>query len=472
MAENKTPNILYIFADQHRKFDIGCYGHEFVKTPNLDKLASEGLIFEHCISNSPVCVPARGAMLTGLHAGKHKAFTNDISVDTSCTSIANVLKNAGYFTGYIGKWHLGGIPRDQFITENNRLGFEEWKVANCNHDYLKCYYDDRDNNRYYVDGYEPEIFGELALDFLEEQKDAKTPWALYVSFATPHGPLDIIDEKYLEEYKDIEIQLRPNTDGDVMLNKTTFLNLEQYRKDAKGYFSHITAIDRQIGLLMEKLKANNQWENTIIIYSADHGDMLGSHGARDKQVPYEESIGIPLIAFWKNHIYHGICDELIGLVDIPVSLAGLIGTKFSSEVDGEDLSDLFTNPKSVGYSSAYMYDYYPAHQGVNKGIKAWRGIRTKKYTYAVQFDNLDWLLFDNENDPYQLNNLAGKPEHKKLQEELWKELQKHINKHDKLISGFDYVVYSGQVEEFNKSQIHFNYGDHTIDLNTYQVSDD
>ena len=132
----KTQNLLFVFSDEHRKHDLGCYGNTIVKTPNLDRLAEEGLCFSHCVSNSPVCVPARGSLLTGLFPQKHGAFTNDLAIHSDCISIANVLNDAGYHTGYIGKWHLAGIPRDQFITEERRLGFKEWKVANCNHDYL------------------------------------------------------------------------------------------------------------------------------------------------------------------------------------------------------------------------------------------------------------------------------------------------------------------------------------------------
>ncbi len=455
--DEKKPNILYIFSDQHRKFDIGCYGHEFVKTPNLDKLAEGGLRFNHCISNSPVCVPARGALLTGLHAGKHKAFTNDMSIDPSCTSIADVLKKAGYYTGYLGKWHLAGIPREQAITKENRLGFEEWKVANCNHNYLDNHYYDENNVKHVVDGYEPEIFGGLALDFIENHKKDENPWALYLSLATPHEPFGPIKQEYLEEYADVEITLRPNTQEYVISNKGEPMDIASYREYTRGYWGHVSAIDKQIGLLIEKLKESNQLENTMIIYSSDHGDMLGSQGTRDKQVPYEESIGIPLIAYWENHIYEGVCDELIGLPDLPVTVAGLVGEKFPVETDGEDLSRLFLDKDAKGYHSAYMYEYYPAHQATLKHLNAWRGIRTKRYTYAVEADNLDWLLFDNVTDPYQLDNLAGREEYDSLQRELWEELKAHIEKHDALVDGVDYVIRSGQIKEFNASQKYFGY---------------
>ncbi len=452
---HKKPNILYIFGDQHRKFDLGCYGHEFVSTPNIDKLASEGMRFEHCVSNSPVCVPARGSLMTGLYAGKHKAFTNDIAIDSTCTSIADVLKAGGYHTGYIGKWHLAGIPRTKAVTGRERLGFEEWKVCNCNHDYLNTFYYDEADVRHDVEGYEPEIFGDLAIDFIENNSGREKPWALYLSFATPHDPFDRIKSEYRDIYEDTEIELRGNITDKVRIIEGEYHDIETYKEMCKGYFGHISAIDFQVGQMVELLEELGELDNTIIIYSADHGDMLASHSEKDKQLPHEESIGIPLVAYWKDKIPTGVTEELIGLADLPVSVAGLAGLSFPCETDGEDLSRLFLDKDAKSYDSAYLYDYYACHQAESKKQEAWRGIRTKRYTYAVTADNLDWILFDNEKDPLQLDNLAGKPEYKELQAALLADLTAHIEKHDKLLNGIDYVRYAGAVEEFNESQKHF-----------------
>ncbi len=454
MNSNK-PNVLFVFSDQHRKFDIGCYGHEFVKTPNLDRLAGEGLLFEHCISNSPVCVPARGSLLTGQFAGKHKAFTNDIAIDCSILSVADVLRQGGYHTGYIGKWHLAGIPRDQAVKKERRLGFEHWKVCNCNHDYLNTYYYDENNLRHDVEGYEPEIFTDLAVDFIAKNSASDTPWALYLSLATPHDPFDRIKSEFRDIYKDVEIKLRDNIGDRVRIKEGLYIDIEDYKEQTKGYFGHISAIDKQIGKLLAQLEKVGQLDNTIIFYTTDHGDMLGSQGEKDKQLPHEESVAVPLIAYHKDNIRHGVCDELIGLVDLPVTIASLVGLDFSAPTDGKDLKNLFVDSTATSYDSAYIYDYFPCHQAEGKNMKAWRGIRTKRYTYAVQSDNLNWVLYDNLTDPLQQNNLAGKEEHKELQDMLWQMLSEHIAKHDKLLSGLDYVVYSRQVEEFNASQNHF-----------------
>lgn len=458
----KKPNILYIFSDQHRKFDIGCYGHPQVKTPHIDYLANKGVMFEHCISNSPVCVPARGTLLTGLYANKHQAMMNDMAIDPSCTSIANVLNDAGYHTGYIGKWHLNGIPRDQAIPKENRLGFTEWKVHNCNHHYLQCYYYDEQNQKHNIEGYEPVIFGELAREFITSNANKEKPWALYLSFATPHDPHQEVDKKYLSLYEDKDIALRKNTKDKILFkqNKVFMMNeyfdTEEYRENTKGYYGHISAIDEQIGEILRVLEDNHEIENTIIIYSSDHGDMLGSQGHLDKQVPYEEAIAIPLIVYWKNHTYHGVCNELIGLNDLPVSLAGLIGEKFPHQTDGVDLHKLFLDPNAKSYDSAYLYEYFPAHNWGDKGGKEWRAIRTRRYTYAVQTDNLQWMLFDNEKDPYQMHNLAQEEAYSPLREQLWSILKEHIEKNDELLDGLTFIKKYGDIKEFNRSQNYFN----------------
>ena len=138
-------NLLFIFSDQHRAMDLGCYGNSQVKTPELDGLSRLGTTFLNCVSNTPLCVPARGSILTGLMPIKHRAATNDLPISENVISIAHVLKEAGYHTGYIGKWHLAGVPRDKYISKGKgRLGFEEWKVCNCNHEYLDAYYYDEE----------------------------------------------------------------------------------------------------------------------------------------------------------------------------------------------------------------------------------------------------------------------------------------------------------------------------------------
>ena len=165
----KRPNILFVFSDQHRFCDLGYAGNPEVETPNLDSLAREGAHFTHAYTSCPLCVPARGTLLTSLHALRHGAAANDRAIKNDCTSVAHVLTGAGYNTAYIGKWHLGGVPRNQFITKERRLGFEYWRGCECNHNYLSAYYDDNDNVRHLIDGYEPITQTNLAIEYMSSK---------------------------------------------------------------------------------------------------------------------------------------------------------------------------------------------------------------------------------------------------------------------------------------------------------------
>lgn len=450
----KRPNLLFIFADQHRKFDLGCYGNPQVMTPNLDALAQEGMRFTGCCSNSPVCVPARGSLLTGLHAAHHGALTNDLAVRYDIESIADVLNAGGYHTGYIGKWHLCGVPRRQTIEKERRLGFAAWKVANCNHNYLDCWYDDEDGVRHPVQGYEPEIFGGLAADFLAENAGAQQPFALFLSFATPHDPHDKVGAEYMEMYREREVTLRPNAPESIMVNREQYITHAEQVERMRGYYAHITAIDRQVGVLTELLRQKGVLDDTLIVYTADHGDMLGSHGQRDKQLPHEESIGVPLLMRWPGSIATGVNHGLIGLVDLPVTVAGLLGLSFSAQTDGVDLSGMALRGGD-GLAECYIYDLYACHQAADKGQEAWRGIRTGRYTYVTHGDGTEWLLFDNEKDPYQMKNLAGDPALEPLRKELFERLRTHVESTDAFLNGDDYMRFCGRAKDFNESQIYF-----------------
>ena len=451
----KKPNLLFIFSDQHRKFDLGCYGNTEIATPNLDRLAENGIRFENCCSNSPVCVPARGSILTGLMAQNHKAFTNDLSIRYDIQSIADVLNEAGYRTGYIGKWHLCGIPRNQFIDRKRRLGFQDWKVANCNHNYLNCYYDDENDVRHHVEGYEPEIFGQLAFEYLDQVTDRKQPFAIFVSFATPHDPHDKVGEEYLKMYEDSSVSMRANVKEPIMRNRTTFISKERQRELIRGYYAHVTAVDLQIGRMQELLEKKGMLDHTLIVYTSDHGDMLGSQGTSDKQLPYEESIGVPLIMSWPERLNPGVRKGLIGLVDLPVTLLSMMGLNFRDPTDGKDLAQM-TNDPEIGNECCYLYDLYPCHQAYKKGMSAWRGIRTPRYTYAVYGTGEEWLLFDNEKDPLQMHNLIQNPQYNEVKEVLYAKLKACVDEYDGFMNGDEYIRYSGRIKEFNASQEYFN----------------
>jgi arylsulfatase A-like enzyme len=448
-------NILFVFADQHRWCDLGSYGNPDVISPHLDRFSADGLRFTHCISNSPVCVPARGSLLTGLYPLKHGAITNDLPVRTDAESAADVLKSSGYHTGYIGKWHLGGIPRNQAILEERRLGFQEWKVCNCDHDYLHSYYYDEANVRHEIDGYDAEEYTSLAIDFI--QRNTQSPWGLWLSWGPPHDPYFDVPQKYLDLYNDKEIALRDNVPEQIVnrLDQPCWTK-DGTREKLKGYYAHITALDEQFGRLLAALEETGQLDNTLIVYTSDHGDQLGSQGWTNKQLPYEESIRVPLIARLPGTIRQGVCDELIGLADLPVSLLSLLGCPLSTP-DGSDLQALFREETARGQEACYIFDLVPCHQSMDRGTNAWRGVRTARHTYACHADGSPWILYDNVADPLQRHNQVNCPETAPLQDELHAKTAEFAARHDALLPWQDLLRRFGLSEAWNHSQRYFGF---------------
>ncbi len=399
----KKPNIIFILSDQHRFCDVGYAGNTQVDTPHLDALAADGAYFNSAYSNCPLCVPARGTLLTGLHALNHGAAANDMPIIEKTPSIAQVLNQAGYSTAYIGKWHLGGVPRDQFITEERRLGFSYWNGCNCNHDYLNAYYDDHDNVRHQIAGYEPIGQTDLALDYLDSQQDNEAPAALWLCFGTPHDPYLLQPEDDLEYYFDQNLTLRSNVDQVNM--KDPVENKPDAAASYAGYYGHIRQLDRQIGRIVDWLKTHGEYENTIIVYTSDHGDMLFSHGYLNKQLYFDESARVPFILSWPGHVPSGQRTQLISLVDAAPTLLGLLDLRFEGEVDGHDVSPALLNPRAKGQESVYFYSYVPCHQAAHRAIGSWRAVTDGKFMYAADQNNQPVCLYNLEQDPQQLQDI-------------------------------------------------------------------
>lgn len=449
--KSRKPNILLVFSDQHRASDLGCFGNPDVITPSFDLFAQSAMSFFNCISNTPLCVPARGSLLTGLLPNRHRAITNDLPIDPHVESIATVMNRCGYRTGYIGKWHLDGIPRDKAIQAGDRLDFTEWKACNCNHDYFNGYYFDEDNSRHAIDGYEPIGQTNLAIDFIKRNREQT--WGLVLSYGPPHDPYDAVPERYQDLYRDAELALRGNVPDMIMDRKDRFLTREEIVNIYRGYYAHITALDEQFGRIIKTLELTGQLDQTIVVYTADHGDMLGSHGLTNKQLPYDESIKVPLLVRAPVQINSGNSHELISLVDLPVSLMRLAGLKFDNPVDGLDLHRLFVDKDAPGADAVYIVDYVPCHQPYHRGSQEWRGIVTRRYTYARSTDSRFCILFDNGQDRLQQNNLA---DHLELRQALELELNGFVSRHDAFLPWDEFIIENGYRAEWNASQRYFN----------------
>ena len=472
----KKPNLLFILSDQHRFCDTGFMGNRDINTPVLDEIANEGAVFDNTYSNCPVCVPARGTLFTGLHALKHGAAGNDMAVNKELPSIARVLRSSDYRTAYIGKWHLGGVPRDQFIDEDRRLGFEYWRGNNCNHNYMDYFYDDNDNNRHHVKGYEPVVQTELVLDYLRAEKGNSKPFAMFVCYSTPHSPYLVMTEEQKEKALERapKLTLRPNVEeyaenkfvppeghhahagGTPPWNKLVkYNNDDELKRSYSGYYSHIEALDTQIGRIVEELKAQGVYDDTILIYTSDHGDLLGSHGLWDKQIFYQESSHIPFVIRWPGHIPTGRRKQLLSIVDMAPTVLGLLRLRFDTEIDGIDISACITDPEAAGQEYLYLYNIIPAHNAWHRELGSWRAITDAKYMLAMRENGESYALYDLESDPYEMHDL--KDELPEVVKEYADRLSQYVDKNDGYLPWQTVTYRAGLADEWDRSQTHFGF---------------
>jgi arylsulfatase A-like enzyme len=427
------PNILVVIADQWRAEAFGFAGNADVKTPHLDRLHGQCIDFPHALSTVPVCCPARASFLTGQRALTHGVFLNDVPLDPAATTLAKVLGAAGYDTGFIGKWHLNGDGRSAFIPRERRQGFDYWKALECSHDYNHSfYYADGPEKRTW-EGYDVVAQTRDAQQYLRDHMHRAKPFLLFLSWGPPHDPYQTAPERYRAMYEHRPLALRPNVPPGFAERTHTML---------AGYYAHCTAMDDCIGQLRQTLEEAGLAENTILVFTADHGDMLGSHGARNKQQPYDESIRVPLLIAWPAGLGRQAArrDVLFASEDLMPTLLGLAGVGVPRSVEGLDYSDYLRGGRDPSDDAALISCPAPFGQWVRAiGGREYRGVRTLRYTYVRDLHG-PWLLFDDQSDPYQQRNLVGDPARAKLQAELDAILQHKLRQaHDEFRPAADYV---------------------------------
>lgn len=262
----RPPNVLFILPDEWRAQALGCMGNPDVQTPHLDQLASEGILFKNTFANTPVCCPARANILTGTYTNRNGMVANDLRLKEDVVTMADLFSQAGYRTGYVGKWHLDGGPRlPGYIPPGRRRhGFQSWAANECNHNYFYNWYFRDENVPIITEQYEPEGWTERAIEFLYESQDK--PFFLMLALGAPHDPY-LAPEKYMNLYDPQKLMMEPNwVEG----------TRNGGRKEMAAYYAAITAIDDQMGKLLHTLRELNIENNTIVLFSSDHGNMLGS----------------------------------------------------------------------------------------------------------------------------------------------------------------------------------------------------
>ena len=391
----KRPNILFILPDQLRAQALACNGDPNVHTPHIDRLASQGLTFRNTFANTPVCCPARANMLTGRYAHKNGMVANDLRLRETEPSYAELLQRSGYRTGFIGKWHLdGGARLPGFIPPGpRRHGFEFWAANECSHAHFNTQYFRDTPEPIPIAKFEAEGWTDIALNFLQETRTDTRPFFLTIQMGPPHDPYKAPPE-YRNLYNPDQLKLRPNWQP----------TLGAARPEIAEYYGMITAVDDQVGRLLQTLDDLSLADDTVVLFSSDHGDMLGSHGARLKRKPWDESIRVPgIIRYPRKTKPNRISDVFLTHVDFAPTFLGLAGIAPPANMQGTDLSPLVRGETSNGPDSAILQIFGP-YDGDGTPF-AWRGLRTDRYTYARSKDQ-PWLLYDNHRDPYQLHNLT------------------------------------------------------------------
>lgn len=427
-AEEKTtsirPNLLIVLSDQHSYDMLGAYGNEQIITPNLDQFAKEGIRFNNAFSNQPVCTPFRGMLMSGIHPLKNGAFTNDVPLlPDKSQLLGEILKEKGYQTAYIGKWHLLGGDRDRPIPKGKmRYGFDTLLTNNCHVDFRpgKAFFWNEKGEKEYFQ--EWEVYGQTkqALNYLDNI-DPNKPFALIVSWHPPHdwgkfkgedGKMhyryDTLDE-LMSLYSRDSIKLRPGLEP-----------TPERKRMYHGYMAMVSGIDKAFGMLMEKLKEKGIEDNTLTIFSADHGDMLESFDAiLPKQYPHDYSTHIPLLMKYPSKLGNKpATDLLIGVLDYMPTILGLMNIQTNQRFDGHDLSDAILNGNEnvVEYVPIWLY------KRAATTPKSWRGVITKDYTFSMgkEMDSISLtnVLFDRKNDPNQLRNLFYDPDYSKVRHSL------------------------------------------------------
>ena len=426
------PNVVFIFADQWRAQATGYAGNTDVSTPNLDKLAEESINFSNAVSGCPVCSPYRASLMTGRYPLSHGVFLNDVPLNNDAVSIAQAYNRAGYETAYIGKWHLDGNHRSAFIPRERRQGFQFWKALGCTHNYNNSYYYADEDVKLKWDGYDAIAQTREAQRYIRGHAAGK-PFALFLSWGPPHAPYHTAPQKYKDLFRAEQLQLRANV--------PTHLG-DQARETLAGYYAHIAALDDCIAEILRTLREVGLESNTIVVFTSDHGDMLFSQGEQKKQKPWDESILVPLLLRYPAALGSEgrTIDMPINTPDIMPTLLGLSGVEIPDTVEGTDFSGVLRGEKKPKDNAALISCPSPFGQWKRaNGGREYRGLRTKRYTYVRDLEG-PWLLYDNQQDPYQLNNLSNKPEYDKLQKRLENTLsQKLKGTNDEFLPGAEYI---------------------------------
>ena len=426
------PNVLWIFVDEHRGHAMSCAGDTNIETPCLDSLAANGVYFPNSYSNAPICTPARGCVYTGQYATTHGAKANHYPLDPNRTrQMAQVMQDAGYYTGHFGKWHLaGGSVQQHLVSPYFRPGWNDWIGWECMHGmagagtYYTTRYQEGDLaiRANTIDKFQTDWLTDRSVEWMQQRAESEQPWFHCVSIETPHPPLDFpanVSLPHWQLFADKSFAFRDNVPQQDRKEYETFL---------RGYYSHIANIDDNVQRMIDCLKDSGQLENTIIMYFADHGEFAGSHARGGKGSPLEESSRIPYLVRLPQSLQAPRraqqqsqqlqqTNAFFSLVDLMPSTLGLCNIPIPQSCQGRDLSKLIRSEDSDEPDFVYM-QFENGYLALDKPQQYWRAIRNHEWMLGVNLEQGYEFLFNMVEDPYQLHNLIGQAEYQPIQETL------------------------------------------------------
>ncbi len=434
----EKPNILFIFSDQQRWDTLGCYGQPLDISPNLDRIAAEGVRFEQAITCQPVCGPARACLQTGKYATEMGTFRNGIPLPLDERTLAHELKDAGYSVGYIGKWHLASHRlrvssegaahnyENSPVPPERRGGYSDYWLASDVLEFTSHSYDghmfnadmeqvDFPEGRYRVD-----VLSDWVIDYLRSQ-DGKNPFFLFVSYIEPHHQNDHNCYEGPKGSKErFENYVVPgdlvDTEGD-------------WRENFPDYLGCCHSLDENVGRIDAVLKELGLAENTLLIYTSDHGSHFRTRNTEYKRAPHEACVHIPMILRGPGFTGGKVINDLVSLIDLPSTVVSAGGVEPSAVMQGRKLQDLL-NGNAVDWRNEVFIQISESQVG--------RAIRTKRWKYSVYAPDkhggvdmdsdtyVEQYLYDLDTDPHERNNLVRDPTYAGLRDNLAQRLIKRM----------------------------------------------
>ncbi len=446
------PNILIIYPDEMRWDAMGCAGNPVLKTPYCDRLAQEGVHFEEAFSSFPLCTPFRASLFTGKYNHSTGVHANHHPIPLGQSFLAEILRDNGYRTGYVGKWHLEGGVAPGFVPPGpRRLGFDSFVGFNRGHYYQNAIYYRDDGQPIHCPRYEPDFQTDHLIEFMEScVSGGDGPFFGFICYGAPHFPFNM-PEYFKNLYRPEEIPLGPSA-GDTGLQKEVTQELldhnfpaasglwgiggggiqvddeQAVREFMAQYYGMVANVDHNLGIILNWLDRKGLYEDTLVIFLSDHGDMCGEHGYRcgTKKTAYRQAAQVPCLVRYPRRFPAGL--KVPALVDVSVdimpTILDLCDIPIPEEVQGTSFLSLLGGDSSP-VREAVFYEICKELEGPERFPIPERGVRTPRWLY-VRTQEAPKLLFDLEKDPDELNNLVNNPDYKEQQDRLDRMLGEHM----------------------------------------------